>query len=164
LTNKGINMSKAIVFSLCLLSGVAFGDISTGEIGQSNSASNGFSNSAISGQSNIQVNNSAASSAEYGNGVKCPESTLNVSPYAGQTSLGGQTAQTTGIAVGISIPLGDGGTCRQMAQNMEKQQRHNSKYEMIKLCIELKRNHVTIDPDVDFELFQTCRGVHMNGG
>lgn len=147
-------MKRGLILSLCLCSGLAYAD-------QNNSANNGFSNAAIAGQSNTQVNINSNSSAKYGGGVECPESTLTIAPYAAQSTMGTTTGQTEGLAVGVSIPLGDSGTCRNMAANLERNQRTQQKYEQIKLCIELKKNKIKIDDFVDPDLVATCKGVHL---
>lgn len=156
-------MDRKIALLMCALSGVSLADIDTGTIGQSNSASNGFSNAAVASMNNTQVNMNSSAANEYGSGVKCAQATVNISPFASQSQAGSGSAQTMGIAAGITIPLGDGGTCAQMAQNLEHKQRADSGYERIKLCIEMAKNGVTIDQDADPELFQTCRHVHING-
>ena len=153
-------MNKSLLV-LCLASSIAFAGIDQQSIGQSNNASNGFSNAAVAGQTNTQVNMNSQSSAKYGGGIECPQSTLTIAPYGSQMNMGGATGQTTGIAVGIAIPLGDGGKCLQMAANVERQQRANSSYERIKLCIEMKKNRIVVDKEADPELWATCRSVHI---
>jgi hypothetical protein len=154
-------MDRNYLLSLCMFSVISLAD--NGVVGQSNNASNGFSNAAIADMTNTQVNMNSQASAKYGQGIECPQAVLTVAPYGAQTSMSdGNTGQTMGVAVGVAIPLGDGGTCMQMAHNVEHEQENMSHYEQIKLCIEMAKNHVTIDAAADPELYNTCRSVHIN--
>lgn len=153
---------KWLLLITIALSANSFAYVDTANIGQSNSASNGFTNAAVAGQTNTQVNMNAQASAKYGNGVECPQATLTVAPYGANTMMGGTTGQTMGVAVGVAMPLGDGGTCRKMAANLEHQQVVQSNYDRIKLCLELKKMGAHVDAQADPELYETCKHVHLN--
>lgn len=115
---------------------------------------------------NTQINNAMASDFGFGPGIFCRGPHISIGAYGGRsmydnTSWGNNFSNAGGFA-SLNIPL-DGDvskSCKSLAKEIVLQRQLDTSYNMIKICLDLKRQNVSLDYET-FPQFKLCDSIFI---